>query len=289
MAATAAMMGIIAHRAHLGPQFRRCRTEAEGGSLGMLEQLLGPLQAALADYGPTAVRILQIIWINALLSGDNAVVIALACRSLSQRQQRWGIVFGAGAAVLLRIFFIVVLQYVLELAYLRLVGGMLLIYIAVKLMLQDTVDKERIESADNLWDAVKTIAIADIVMSLDNVLAIAAVASGQPWLIAFGLVLSIPLIIAGATMIMALLTRLPILVWAGAALLGWIAGELVTQDPAGKLWLTSYGDRFGLSHGQMETAIQAGCLLFVVVCGIVLMKWRGRRQKQPRRRNRAAK
>jgi YjbE family integral membrane protein len=259
----------------------------------MLEQLFAPLQAAMADYGPTAVKILKIIWINALLSGDNAVVIALACRSLSRRQRMWGIIFGAGAAVLLRIFFTVVLQYMLELPYLRLGGGVLLIYIAIKLLVQDDVNEDSVKSADNLWGAVKTVAIADIVMSLDNVLAIAAAAKGHPALIVFGLVLSIPVIIAGATLIMALLTRLPVLVWTGAALLGWVAGELLLQDPASKAFLDAYGDSYGLSHRATETAIEAACTLFVVVCGWLLMTWQGwrqgRQQRNARTPNGAAK
>src|SRR5262245_27274913 len=173
----------------------------------------------------------QIIWINILLSGDNAVVIALACRGLPPKQRFWGIILGAGAAVVLRIFFTVILQYVLELPWLRLVGGLLLLWIAVKLLVQDEADETDVASSDNLWGAVRTVAIADIVMSLDNVLAIAAAAHGDTMLIIFGLAVSIPLIVAGATMIMALLTRFPVLVWAGAGLLGWIAGELMVEDP----------------------------------------------------------
>ena len=135
---------------------------------------------------------------------------------------------------LLRIIFTVGLQYVLDIPWLRLVGGLLLLWIAIKLLVQEEASEDSIDSAENLWGAVKTVAIADIVMSLDNVLAIAAAAKGHPWLIAFGLAVSIPLIVAGATLIMALLTRFPILVWAGAGLLGWIAGELVMEDPVSK-------------------------------------------------------
>jgi YjbE family integral membrane protein len=255
----------------------------------MLEQLLGPLQAALADYGLTAVKILKIIWINALLSGDNAVVIALACRSLSRRQRMWGTVIGAVAAVLLRIVFTVLLQYMLDLPYLRLVGGVLLVYVAIKLLAQDDVNEHDIESAENLWGAVKIVAIADVIMSLDNVLAIAAAAKGQPGLIIFGLILSIPLIVAGATLIMTLLTRLPVLVWAGAALLGWIAGELLMQDPMSMAFFDAYGEGYGLSHRATATAIQAACTLLVVICGLRLMQRRSRRQENARERNSAAK
>ena len=189
----------------------------------MIEQLVEQFGGALGDYGPMGIQALKIIWINILLSGDNAIVIALACRALPPRQRFWGIILGAGAAVLLRIFFTVILQHVLELPWLKLVGGFLLLWIAIKLLIQDETDEADIKSSDNLWGAVRTVAIADVVMSLDNVLAIAAAAKGNTGLIIFGLAISIPLIVAGATLIMALLTRFPILVWAGAALLGWIA------------------------------------------------------------------
>lgn len=204
----------------------------------MIEHLVEQFGGALGDYGPVGIQALKIIWINILLSGDNAIVIALACRALPPRQRFWGIILGAGAAVLLRIFFTVILQYVLELPWLKLVGGILLLWIAIKLLTQDEADEADIKGSDNLWGAVRTVAIADVVMSLDNVLAIAAAAKGNTALIIFGLTISIPLIVAGATLIMALLTRFPILVWAGAALLGWIAGELIV------------GDRIALAHIQ---------------------------------------
>ena len=196
----------------------------------MIEQLVEQFGGALGDYGPMGIQALKIIWINILLSGDNAIVIALACRALPPRQRFWGIILGAGAAVLLRVFFTVILQYVLELPWLKLVGGILLLWIAIKLLTQDEPEETDIHGSDNLWGAVRTVAIADIVMSLDNVLAIAAAAKGNTGLIIFGLAISIPLIVAGATLIMALLTRYPVLVWAGAALLGWIAGELIVDD-----------------------------------------------------------
>ena len=196
----------------------------------MIEQVVQQFGTALGDYGPLGIQVLKIIWINILLSGDNAIVIALACRALPPRQRFWGIILGAGAAVLLRVIFTVALQYVLELPWLKLIGGILLLWIAIKLLIQDEADEASIESSENLWGAVRTIAIADIVMSLDNVLAIAAAAKGNTSLIIFGLAISIPLIVAGATLIMGLLTRYPFLVWAGAGLLGWIAGELIVSD-----------------------------------------------------------
>ena len=242
----------------------------------MIDQLIAQFGLALGDYGPTGVQIIKIIWINILLSGDNAVVIALACRALPRRQRIWGIILGAGAAVVLRIVFTVGLQFVLELPWLRLVGGILLLYIAVKLLVQEEADEESVASSENLWGAVKTVAIADIVMSLDNVLAIAAAAKGHPWLIGFGLAVSIPLIVAGATLIMALLSRFPILVWAGAALLGWIAGELLVEDPVSKSYFDMLGAQYGLTHKATEYVMQIICTMFVVLCGWIIMKWQNR-------------
>jgi YjbE family integral membrane protein len=246
------------------------------GLAELIDHWMQLVNSTLGDYGPMSLQILKIVWINILLSGDNAVVIALACRALPRRQRMWGIILGAGAAVALRVFFTVVLQYVLELPYLRLVGGVLLLYIAIKLLVQEEADEDSVTSSDNLWGAVKTVAIADIVMSLDNVLAIAAAAKGHPWLIAFGLLVSIPLIVAGATMIMALLHKFPILVWAGAGLLGWIAGELLTEDPISRPYFDAFGAGYGLGHDATEYIVRILCTAIVVVVGWLLLKWRTR-------------
>lgn len=176
-------------------------------------------------------QVLQIIWINILLSGDNAVVIALACRSLPKRERKWGVILGAGAAVLMRIIFTVMVMELMQIPYLKLVGGLLLLWIAVKLVIDDT-DEADIHASSTIWNAVRTIAVADMVMSLDNVVAIAAAAKGSVPLIIFGLVVSVPLIVFGATLIITVLQRFPVLVWAGAALLGWVAGELIAGDPS---------------------------------------------------------
>jgi YjbE family integral membrane protein len=183
------------------------------------------------------ISVLQIVWIDILLSGDNAVVIALACRSLPSRQKRLGILLGAGTAVALRIVFALIISYLLAVSYLRIVGGLLLFWIAVKLVVGEDEDGHEIEASDSLWRAVRTIAIADAVMSLDNVVAIAAASRGHAELFIFGLLLSIPLIMAGATLITALIARFPIFVWAGAALLGYIAAEMIITDPAVLGWL----------------------------------------------------
>ena len=173
----------------------------------------------------------KIIWINVLLSGDNALVIAMACRGLAPRQRLWGMVIGAGIAVVLLIAFTGIVATLLVLPYLKLVGGIALLVIAAKLLVPED-GGDDVAAGTSLWHAIRIVVIADIVMSLDNVIAVAAAANGQLSLLVLGLAISIPMIIAGAALIMALLTRLPILVWAGAALLGWIAGEVIATDPA---------------------------------------------------------
>jgi YjbE family integral membrane protein len=173
----------------------------------------------------------KIMWINVLLSGDNALVIAMACRGLEPRQRLWGMILGAGVAVILRIIFTGIVVTLMGLPYLKLVGGLALLVIAAKLLVPEEEEEEGVESASHLWAAVQIVAIADIVMSLDNVIAVAAAANGSVPLLVLGLAISVPLIVAGAALIMALLTRLPALVWAGAGLLGWIAGEVMATDP----------------------------------------------------------
>ncbi|MDX2201962.1 MAG: TerC family protein [Hyphomicrobiaceae bacterium] len=233
-----------------------------------MEQWIEIATATLREWAPMGGQILSIIWINILLSGDNAVVIAMACRALPPRQRMIGIMLGAGAAVVLRVVFTVALQYLLGLPWLRLIGGLLLVYIAVKLLAQDDGgDEDAIAGSDNVWDAVKTVAIADMVMSLDNVLAIAGAAKGHPWLIVFGLVISIPLIVAGATLIMSLLTRFPVLVWAGAALLGWIAGELVLEDPISNPFFEAIGAQYGLGHHAIELTLKVAGAAIVLLIG----------------------
>ena len=200
------------------------------GSAG-IGGVLGQFSAEIA-HPQFWVNLSKIIWINILLSGDNALVVAMACRSLAPRQRFWGMVLGTGAAVLLRILFTVVITSVMGLPYLKLAAGLALIVIAAKLLVPRDEPPDAIGSASHLWAAVQIVVIADIVMSLDNVIAVAAAADGSLPLLIFGLASSIPLIIAGAALIMALLSMLPILIWAGSALLGWIAGDVIATDPA---------------------------------------------------------
>jgi YjbE family integral membrane protein len=173
----------------------------------------------------------KIIWINVLLSGDNALVIAMACRGLPPRQRLWGMAIGAGIAVVLLITFTGIVATLMGLPYLKLVGGLALIVIATRLLLPDD-EGDDVTVGSSLWQAVRIVVIADIVMSLDNVIAVAAAANGQLSLLILGLAISIPMIIAGAALIMMVLDRLPILVWLGAILLGWIAGGVIATDPA---------------------------------------------------------
>ena len=173
----------------------------------------------------------KIIWINVLLSGDNALVIALACRGLHPRQRVWGMVIGAGIAVVLLILFTGIVATLMVLPYLKLGGGLALLAIATKLLVPEGAGDD-IAEGTSLWHAVRIVVIADIVMSLDNVIAVAAAANGQLPLLVLGLAVSIPMIIAGAALIMLILDRMPILVWLGAALLGWIGGDVIATDPA---------------------------------------------------------
>ncbi|HVZ51787.1 MAG TPA: TerC family protein [Pseudolabrys sp.] len=176
--------------------------------------------------------VLQVIWINILLSGDNAVVIALACRGLPPRERLWGMIIGAGFASVLLIAFTGVVALLLTLPYIKLAGSLLLVWVAIKLLIPEESEGDHgPEASENLWRAVRIVVIADIVMSLDNVIAVAAVAKGQYVLLVIGLAISIPMVIAGSAIILALLERFPILVWGGAAILGWVAGDIFASDP----------------------------------------------------------
>ena len=172
----------------------------------------------------------KIIWINVLLSGDNALVIAMACRGLHGRSRLWGMIIGAGIAVLLLIVFTGIVATLLSLPYLKLIGGIALIVIAAKLLVPED-ENDEITAGTTLWHAVRIVVIADIIMSLDNVIAVAAAANGQLSLLVIGLAVSIPMIIAGAALIMLVLDRFPVLIWIGAMLLGWIAGDVIVSDP----------------------------------------------------------
>ena len=178
------------------------------------------------------IGLLKIIWINIILSGDNAVVIALAARSLPPEQQRKAILFGSGAAVVLRILLTVVAAKLLELSYLQIVGGLLLLWVGTQLLHEDDEGDEGGSEKAGLWVAIRTILIADLVMSLDNVIAVAAAAKGSMTLLIMGLAISIPLVIFGSQLMIKLMDRFPIIIWFGAGLIGWVAGETIVSDVA---------------------------------------------------------
>jgi len=210
------------------------------------------------DSVTLGMSVAEITWLNILLSGDNALVIALACRQLDERERKYGIIFGAGAAVLLRIVFTAGVSFVLKFPFLRLGGGALLLWIAVKLLVGEEADDDAIAGHPSLWRAVWTIIVADVVMSLDNVLAIAAAAHGSHLLIILGLAISIPIVVMSSTVIVSILNRLPILVWAGGGFLGWIAGEMMAADQTAMDFL-----RLELP----EWTVAGACVLLVLATG----------------------
>jgi YjbE family integral membrane protein len=199
----------------------------------------------------------KIIWINILLSGDNALVIAMACRGLHGRHRLWGMVIGAGVAVVLLVAFTGIVATLMSLPYLKLVGGVALLVIAAKLLVPED-ESDEVEAGTTLWHAVRIVVIADIIMSLDNVIAVAAAANGQLSLLILGLTVSIPMIIAGAALIMLVLDRFPVLVWLGAMLLGWIAGDVIASDPVDQALLHE------VINGQMVFSIDATSAIFGV-------------------------
>jgi YjbE family integral membrane protein len=216
----------------------------------------------------------EIVLINLLLSGDNAVIIAMACRDLPRPQRFWGMAIGAGAGVVLRLVFIVAIAWLFQLPYLKLVGGLALLYIGAKLLVDEASEKKEIESAARLWRAVWIVVVADIVMSFDNILAMVQVADDDLLLLAIGLAISIPLVVAGAALVTALLERLPILIWAGAALLGWIAGQTIASDATVLSLARTLGGQW-LEHLDLAAGLAGAAL--VVAAG---MLWRHRRGRE---------
>ena len=197
------------------------------------------------EFGSTAfwIALLQIVWIDLLLSGDNAIVIALACRNLPEKQRRLGIFWGVFAAIALRVVLTAFAVQLLEIPYLKTFGGLLLVWIGVKLVMPQHEDEgHNIEAKDKLMAAIKTIVIADFAMSLDNVIAVASAAKGSMFLLVFGLALSIPLVVWGSKIVLALMNRFSWIVVAGGGLLGYLAGEMLQADPGFKqFWNVTLG------------------------------------------------
>ncbi len=226
----------------------------------------------LMEFGSPAfwIALLQIVWIDLLLSGDNAIVIALACRNLPEKQRRLGIFWGVFAAVALRVVLTAFAVQLLEIPYLKSFGGLLLVWIGVKLVMPQADDTgHEIEAKDKLWAAIKTIVIADFAMSLDNVIAVAGAAKGSMFLLIFGLALSIPLVVWGSKIVLALMSRFSWIVVAGGGLLGYLAGEMIQTDPGLRdLWNVSLG---------LPAHVLSGAGIVVV---IGLGKWLTARQQK---------
>jgi YjbE family integral membrane protein len=236
---------------------------------GFLPALLG---AARHDFGwlgwisfdyTFLSALLSVILIDLVLAGDNAVVIALAVRNLQGKQRRWGIFLGAGAAVGLRVVCTFFAAQMLRVMFLKFIGGALIAWIAVKLLTQGHED-ENVSAASNLLQAVKLIVIADIVMSLDNMLAVAGASKGNAFLLIFGLGLSIPLVVAGSSILSTLMSKYPVIVVIGSAVLGKVAGEMMITDP----WIQK---TFAIPHWFVY-AVEAVFAVGVVVVGKLIMK-----------------
>ncbi|MES2480407.1 MAG: TerC family protein [Pseudomonadota bacterium] len=213
----------------------------------------------------------QIILIDILLGGDNAVVIALACRGLPPHQRKMGIIYGTAGAIILRVLLIAFALALLSVPYLKLVGAVLLVWIGVKLLVPEHEDEHsNIQSSDRLWGAVKTVIVADLVMSVDNVLAIAGAAesagSHQMPLVIFGLLVSIPIIVGGSQLVLKLMDRFPIIITLGGMLLGWIAGQMAYTDPAIKPFVPQ--------GAIWEYGVAAAGAILVLLLGKLLMRRR---------------
>ncbi len=201
--------------------------------------------------------LLKIIGVNIVLSGDNAVVIALAARSLPPKQQKQAIFWGSAAAIILRIVLTIFAVALLALPWLKLTGSALLLWIGIKLLVPEE-GEDNVEASDNLLAAIRTILIADLVMSLDNVIAVAAAAGGHWALMVVGLAISIPIVIFGATLLVKLMERFPVIITIGAALIGFVAGEMAWEDHAVAALTSPY------PPGMKYAAAVAGAVLVVV-------------------------
>ncbi len=215
------------------------------------------------------IGLVKIVWINIILSGDNAVVIALAARSLPAQQQKKAIMFGSGAAVFLRIVLTVVAAKLLELSFLQVIGGCLLLWIGYQLLTGGEEEEGEAKGKGSMAAAIRTILIADLVMSLDNVIAVAATAQGNMVLLILGLAISIPLVIFGSTLMIKLMDRFPVIITLGAALIGWVGGETIVND--------NLLHGVALAHPWLHYVAAAAGAVLVVAVG----KWMQARQVKP--------
>ena len=225
---------------------------------------------AAAGTSSALAALAKIMLINVVLSGDNAVVIALACRRLSPRHQRLAFLWGSLGVVVLMVALTACIVFLLKLPYLELVGSAMLIWIGVMLLVaEDEAEEGQVAQKSTLAAAIRTIIIADMIMSLDNVLAMAAAADGHIWMLAVGLVITVPVILFGSALLMKLMERYPIFILVGAALIGWVAGEMAVSDPAIKGWVD-------VNAAILHTLAPIACAVFVIGTG----KWVERMQRR---------
>lgn len=219
-----------------------------------------------------AVALLSIMFVNIVLSGDNAVVIAMAVRSLPDKQRKQGILYGTGIAVLLRIVLTFFAAKLLDIPFMKLAGGILIAWIAVKLFLEEGAEENAESKVKSVWKAIATILIADLVMSVDNVLAVAGASRGNLALLVIGLGMSIPIVILASSFLSRLMERFPVITWIGAAILGKVAGSMIMEDPMVEKMFHNPGQLVAYS-------VQAVFAIGVVVSGRSWMKWRSSHMK----------
>ncbi len=229
--------------------------------------------SAVSGMSGAATALLQIMVINVVLSGDNAVVIALACRRLSARHQKIAFLWGSLGVVVLMVALTGVVSYLLTLPYLEMTGSAMLLWIGVKLLMGDGEEGEdgAVEQKSTLGAAIRTIIIADMIMSLDNVLAMAAAAHGHLWMLIVGLFITVPVILFGSALLMKLMERFPFLVMVGAALIGWVAGEMAISDPAINGWVDA-------KAAILHSASPIFCAAFVIAAGKILGRVHSKRR-----------
>lgn len=214
-----------------------------------------------AGMSEAIVALTQIMVINVVLSGDNAVVIALACRKLTPRHQKLAFIWGSVGVVALMVILTAFIVFLLSLPYLEIAGSLLLLWIGIKLLVaEDEGGEDGVEQKDTLAAAIRTIIIADMVMSLDNVLAMAAAAKGHLWMLTVGLVITVPVILFGSALLMKLMERFPVFIMVGAALIGWVSGEMIISDPSIKEWVDA-------NAHYLHWVSPAACAALVVIAG----------------------